>query len=268
MLVRGFHSVLVGQESAPNGQELGYSLSQDHTGADHGLNQTHLADVMLSSRGEQQRAGLSAVGNAFGKPLLDNLSQFLAFNQQPDMFGLNTAELPDVFLRSGVGTMVSEHKSASVSHSLSKMMASMISEGKEVLLVRQLLGEVTRHPRLALEWLKGDCKDWGLLQMAESITKQLEQAISKGGDTKSDQPVTELRSDVKLVQRPVVCQRHPPGGDLEHADQFLEKCSVRLQPVQQEIQYHPVQQQEYGERARIWVTGARSPLYAGDTDSD
>ncbi|KAJ8009821.1 hypothetical protein DPEC_G00068180 [Dallia pectoralis] len=39
----------------------------------------------------------------------------------------------------------------------------MISEGKEVLLVRQFLG-VTKHPRLALERLKSHCKDLGLLQ--------------------------------------------------------------------------------------------------------
>ncbi|KAE8277640.1 hypothetical protein D5F01_LYC24358 [Larimichthys crocea] len=94
----------------------------------NGSSLAHLADLILSSRGEQQRAGLSVAGNAFGKPLLDNLSRFLASDQQPDMFGLNMADLPDVFLRSGVGTTVSEHKSASVSHSLSKMMASMISE--------------------------------------------------------------------------------------------------------------------------------------------
>lgn len=176
---------------------------------------THLADVMLSSRGEQQHAGLSVAGNAFGKPLLDNLSRFMASDQQLDVFGLNTADLPDVFLRTGVGTTVSEHKSASVSHSLSKMMASMISEGKEVLLVRRFLGEVTRHPRLALERLKSDCKDRGLLQMAESVTRHLEQAISEGGDTKPDEPVTELGSDVKLV-----CN-YPSSVSVAHLEEIL-----------------------------------------------
>lgn len=176
---------------------------------------THLADVMLSSRGEQQRVGISAAGNSFGKPLLDNLSRFLASDQQLDMFGLNTADLPDVFLRSGVGTTVSEHKSASVSHSLSKMMASMVSEGKEVLLVRQFLGEVTRHPRLALERLKRDCKDPGLLQMAERVTRQLKHAIGQGNETKSNEPVTELGSDVKLV-----CN-YPSSVSVSHLEETL-----------------------------------------------
>lgn len=176
---------------------------------------THLADVILSSGGEQQRAGLSVAGNAFGKPLLNNLSRFMASDQQPDMFGLNTTQLPDVFLRSGIGTTVSEHKSASVSHSLSKMMASMISEGKEVLLVRRFLGEVTRHPRLALERLKSDCKDRGLLQMAESVTKQLEQPNSEGGEIKPDEPVTELGSDVKLV-----CN-YPSSVSVAHLEETL-----------------------------------------------
>lgn len=185
------------------------------TGADRS-SLTHLADVMLASRGEQQRAGLSVPGNAYGTPLLDNLSRFLASDQQHDMFGMNTGELPDMFLRSGVGTTVSEHKSASVSHSLSKMMSSMISEGKEVLLVRQFLGEVTRHPRLALERLKCDCKDQALLQMAESVVRQLEDVISQGGvgggDTKH---VTELGSDVKLV-----CS-YPSSVSVAHLEETL-----------------------------------------------
>lgn len=184
------------------------------TGVDHS-SLMHLADVMLLSHGEQQRAGLLVAGNAFGKPLLDNLSHFLASDQQPSMFGLNTAELPDVFLRSGVGTTVSEHKSSSVSHSLNKMMASMISEGKEVLLVRQFLGEVTRHPRLALEWLKSDCKDQGLLQMAESVARQLEQAICEGGDAKSNEPITVLVSDIKLV-----CS-YPSSVSVAHLEETL-----------------------------------------------
>ncbi|KAE8287291.1 hypothetical protein D5F01_LYC13329 [Larimichthys crocea] len=176
---------------------------------------TDLVDLMLSSRGEQQRAGLTVAGNAFGKPLLDNLSRFLASDQQLDMFGLNMADLPDVFLRSGVGTTVSEHKSASVSHSLSKMMASMISEGKEVLLVRQFLREVTRHPRLALERLKSECKDRGLLQMAESVVKHLEQADGEGRDSDSAEPVTELGSDVKLV-----CS-YPSSVSVAHLEETL-----------------------------------------------
>ncbi|KAK7915599.1 hypothetical protein WMY93_011360 [Mugilogobius chulae] len=172
------------------------------TGADRS-SLTHLADMVLASRGEQQRVGLSVAGNAFERPLLDNLSRFLATEQQPDMFGLNMSELPDIFLRSGVGTTVSEHKSASVSHSLSKMMTSMISEGKEVLLVRQFLGEVTRHPRAAFERLRGSCKDQGLLQMAACIVRQLEQSASdqarSSGQVPSEEPVTELGSDVRLV---------------------------------------------------------------------
>lgn len=172
---------------------------------------TRLADVMLSSRGEQQHMGVSVAGNAFNKPLLNNLSRFMVSNQQPDMFGLNTAELPDVFMRSGVGTRVSEP--ASVSHSLGKMMASMIAEGKEVLLVRRFLVEVTRHPHLALEQLKGDCKDKGLLQMAESVTRQLEQQVV---DTiKSEEPVTELGSDVKLV-----CS-YPSSVNVAHLEETL-----------------------------------------------
>ncbi|MEQ2198347.1 hypothetical protein XENOCAPTIV_011571, partial [Xenoophorus captivus] len=85
-----------------------------------------LADVMLSSRGQHQQAGLSIAGNAIGKPLLDNLPRFLVSEHQPDMIGLNTT--PDLKMMSGVEGTVSEHKSASVSHSLSEMMATMISE--------------------------------------------------------------------------------------------------------------------------------------------
>ena len=181
---------------------------------------THLADVILSSGGEQQQQqqggmGLAVAGNAFGRPLLDNLSRFLASDRQPDMFGLNAAQLPDVFLRSGIGTTVSEHKSASVSHSLSKMMASMILEGKEVLLVRRFLGEVTRHPRLALERLKSDCKDRGLLHMAEGVTKQLERPEGEGGEVKPEEPVTELGSDVKLV-----CS-YPSSVSVAHLEETL-----------------------------------------------
>ena len=177
---------------------------------------THLADVMLSSRGEQQHAGLSVSGNAFGQPLLDNLSRLLASEQQRDMFGLNAAALPDVFLRPGVGTTVSEHKSASVSHSLSKMMTSMISEGKEVLLLKQFLGEANRHPRLALERLKSECKDRGMLQLAEAVTRQLERAIAEAEDaTHEQEAVTELGSDVKLV-----CN-YPSSVSVAHLEETL-----------------------------------------------
>jgi len=172
---------------------------------------THLADVMISSRGEQQQQQQQRGGSS-GKPLLDNLSRFLTSDQRPDMFGINTSELPDVFLRSGVGTTVSEHKSASVSHSLTKMMTSMISEGKEVLLVRQFLGEVTRCPRLALERLKSNCKDRGLLQTAESVATQLERAI---GDDNHTEPVTELGSNVKLV-----CN-YPSSVSVAHLEETL-----------------------------------------------
>lgn len=203
-----FHKIIQGLTTASNRHVY------TSTGV-NGSSLAHLADLMLSSRGEQQRAGLTVAGNAFGKPLLDNLSRFLASDQQPDMFGLNMADLPDVFLRSGVGTTVSEHKSASVSYSLSKMMASMISEGKEVLLVRQFLGEVTRRPRLALERLKSECKDRGLLQMAESVVKHLEQADGEGRDSDSAEPVTELGSDVKLV-----CS-YPSSVSVAHLEETL-----------------------------------------------
>lgn len=174
----------------------------------------HLADVMLSSRGEQQRSGLSVLGNACNRPLLDNLARVLANEQQRDMFGLNAGDLPDLFTRSGVGGSVSEHKSASVSHSLSQMMASMISEGKEVLYVRQFLGDVIRHPHGALEKLKCDCKDRALLQMAERIVKQLEDVSSEAA-RKPDDPVTELGSDVRLV-----CN-YPSSVSVAHLEEIL-----------------------------------------------
>lgn len=60
-----------------------------------------------------------------------------------NMFGLPAPELPDFLLCSGVGGTTSEHKSASVSHSLSKMMSTMIAEGKEVIVVRRFLDDVT-----------------------------------------------------------------------------------------------------------------------------
>ncbi|KAJ7984158.1 hypothetical protein DPEC_G00364420 [Dallia pectoralis] len=91
----------------------------------------------------------------------------------------------------------------------------MISEGKEVLLVRQFLGEVTKHPRLALERLKSHCKDLGLLQIAKSVTKQLEQTICENGDTGADEAVTELGCDVKLV-----CN-YPSSVSVAHLEETL-----------------------------------------------
>ncbi|KAJ8009820.1 hypothetical protein DPEC_G00068170 [Dallia pectoralis] len=107
-------SILVGQELTQRSRAGPPSFSQDSTGPDHGLHQTHihqhrrgpllfahLADVMLSSRGAAACGPFSRGATRLLKPLLDNLSRFLASDQQPDMFGLNAAELPDVFLRSG-----------------------------------------------------------------------------------------------------------------------------------------------------------------------
>ncbi|KAJ7984149.1 hypothetical protein DPEC_G00364330 [Dallia pectoralis] len=91
----------------------------------------------------------------------------------------------------------------------------MISEGKEVLLVRQFLGEVTKHPRLALERLKSHCKDLGLLQIAKSVTKQLEQTICENGDTGADEAVTELGCNVKLV-----CN-YPSSVSVAHLEETL-----------------------------------------------
>ncbi|KAK2811420.1 hypothetical protein Q5P01_000215 [Channa striata] len=181
-----------------------------------------VADVMLSSRAEQEDAGFSVPGNATDRPLLDNLSRSLACNQRSDMLGLlNDAELPDVFLRSGAGASVSQHKSASISHSLSRMVAAMISEGKEVQLVRRFLGEVTAHPRGALERLKSECKDRGLIKMAETIARRMERALgdrSRGGDGQGDEddgPVTELGPDVRLV-----CS-YPASVSVAHLEETL-----------------------------------------------
>ncbi|KAM7380055.1 hypothetical protein PAMP_003376 [Pampus punctatissimus] len=56
--------------------------------------------------------------------------------------------------------------------------------------------------------------------MAERVLKHLENSV---------EPITELGSDVKArVQLPIFHQCAPPGGDLEHVDQFLEECSVRF----------------------------------------
>ncbi|TKS64988.1 hypothetical protein D9C73_027780 [Collichthys lucidus] len=107
----------------------------------NGSSLAHLADLMLSSPRDQQ----------------------------PDMFGLNMADLPDVFLRSGA---------------------------KEVLLVRQFLGEVTRRPRLALEQLKSECD-------------------GEGRNSDSAEPVTELGSDVKLV-----CS-YPSSVSVAHLEETL-----------------------------------------------
>ncbi|MEQ2189108.1 hypothetical protein GOODEAATRI_021809 [Goodea atripinnis] len=95
------------QKSILVSEELGLNLPRDHGGTDHGLSRqvntstsvdcsslACLPDLMLSSRGQHQWAGLSVTGNAVGKPLLGNLSHFLVSEQQPDMFGLNTFELP------------------------------------------------------------------------------------------------------------------------------------------------------------------------------
>ncbi|KAK5616113.1 hypothetical protein CRENBAI_017367 [Crenichthys baileyi] len=78
-----------------------------------------LADLMLSLRGQHEWAGRSVTGNAVGKPLF--------------------------------GGTLSEHKSASVSHSLSKMMTMLISDGKELFTVKRFLSEVTGWPRAALQ---------------------------------------------------------------------------------------------------------------------
>lgn len=175
---------------------------------------THLADAVIASRGEQTQSGFSVAGNSFGKPMVDNLSRFMAGDHQFDMFGLNINELPDVFTKSGVGDNVSGHKFASVSHSLSKMMSSMIREGKEVLLVRRFLQEVLQQPRLALETLRRDCKDRGLLSTAEHIVFKLE-ARSAAVGVEPCEPVTDLGSDVKLV-----CS-YPSSVTVAHLEETL-----------------------------------------------
>lgn len=175
---------------------------------------THLADAMIASRGEHTQSGFSVAGNSFGRPMVDNLSRFMAGEHQFDMFGLNIKELPDVFTKSGVGDNVSGHKFASVSHSLSEMMSSMIREGKEVLLVRRFLQEVLKQPRPALETLRRDCKDRGLLIMAENIVVKLE---TKSDSTGSELcgPVTDLGPDVKLV-----CS-YPSSVTVAHLEETL-----------------------------------------------
>lgn len=169
---------------------------------------SHLADVILSSRGEGL-PGLSGTGS--GRPL-DNLSRFMTANNNMDMFGFPAAELPDFLLRSGVGGTVSEHKSASVSHSLSKMMASMISEGQEVLVVRQFLEDVTRRPSGALCELKRVCKNSRLLQTAELIANKLEQ---DAGMQVEEGTMTNLGPDVKLV-----CS-YPSTVSIAHLEETL-----------------------------------------------
>lgn len=172
---------------------------------------SHLADVILSSRGEQGLPGLSVNGTGSGRPL-DNLSRFMTANNNMDMFGFPAAELPDFLLRSGVGGTVSEHKSASVSHSLSKMMASMISEGQEVLVVRQFLEDVTRRPSGALCELKRVCKNSRLLQTAELIVNKLER---DAGAQVDEGPMTDLGPDVKLV-----CS-YPSTVSIAHLEETL-----------------------------------------------
>lgn len=174
---------------------------------------THLADAIISGRADQTLAtGVSVNGNASGRPLLDNLSRFMTANNSTDMFGLPASELPDFLLRSGVGGTVSEHKSASVSHSLSKMMATMISEGQEILVVRKFLEEVTRRPRAAVDELKKVCKNSKLLQTADLIARKLE----RDADGQEEQgPVTELGSDVKLV-----CS-YPSAVSVAHLEETL-----------------------------------------------
>lgn len=173
---------------------------------------SHLADVILASRGDQSLTGLSLNGNASGRPLLDNLARFMTATNNMDMFGLPAAELPDFLLRSGVGGTVSEHKSASVSHNLSKMMASMISEGQEVLVVRKFLEDVTKRPSGALDELKRVCKNSRLLQTAELIVRKLE----RDADTQADEgSLTELGPDVKLV-----CS-YPSTVSIAHLEETL-----------------------------------------------
>lgn len=200
-----FHNIIVGLTKASSRQVY------TSAGADRS-SLTHMADAILASRGEQHFAGLSVSGNATGRPSLDNLSRFMTTNNHTDMFGLPAAELPDFLLRSGVGGTTSEHKSASVSHSLSKMMSTMIAEGKEVIVVRRFLEDVTQHPHLALDDLKRDCKDSKLLQMAELISRKLERGDQEQTE---DGPVTELGSDVKLV-----CS-YPSAVSIAHLEETL-----------------------------------------------
>lgn len=207
------HSIVQGLTTAAT-RHIYTSAGTDHSSL------MHLADIVLSNRREHEHIGLSVAGNAFDRPLLDNLSRFLVTDQQCDMFGINVSELPDIFTRSGVGTSVSEHKSASVSHKLSKMMASMISEGKEVLLVRQFLSDVTRNPCGAFEQLKERCKDHGLLHMAECIVRQLERLgddrhVNGHDQVKSQETVTELGSNIRLV-----CS-YPSTVSVAHIEEVL-----------------------------------------------
>lgn len=202
-----FHEVIDGLKTASSRHV--YTSSS-------GLNRSslaHLADVIVSSREEQSRSGFAVPGNTFSKPSLDNLSRFLVSEQQqPDMFGLNALDLPNAFLRSGVGGTISEHKYASVSHSLREMMASMISEGKELLAVRHFLNEVTRQPRIALSQMQRECSENRLLRMAENIVLQLERSHTS---QPKQGTVTELGSDVRLV-----CS-YPSSVSVAHLEEIL-----------------------------------------------
>lgn len=180
---------------------------------------SHLANVILASRGDQSMTGLSLNGNASGRPMLDNLSRFMTAGNETDMFGLPASDLPSFLLRSGVGGTSSEHKAASVSHSLSKMMSSMISEWQDMMLVTKFLDDVTKGPEKALAELKQLCKNSKLLHTAKLIVRKLTRDKDSSQDDDGDEEevgsLTELGADVKLV-----CS-YPSTVSIAHLEETL-----------------------------------------------
>lgn len=181
----------------------------------------YLADAMLAAKRDDgsdaaPSAAMSGVGST-GRSLLDGVSRFITREQQPDLFGNPANALPtDFLLRANVNKSVSEHKAASVSHSLSKMLSTMITEGQELNSIKKFINNVMIQPHVALQTFRRECTDKGLITKAENITSKCDELITK---TNKTTPITDLGPDVKLV-----CS-YPSSVTVAHLEEILSLWS-------------------------------------------
>lgn len=187
-----FHRIMHGLTEA--------ATRQIYTSSAENSSLVHLADAMAGSRKDPRPFDGAPLSNSFNAPLVDSLSRALTSEVQPGMFGLNT-DIPENFLRPGTGSSFSDHKSASVFHSLSNMMTALLKEGKELLVVKQFMSSVMTKPEAAIEALTETCSNQRLLHMATDIANHVSRIKLQESQT-SDcpyDPVKDLGSGVKLV---------------------------------------------------------------------
>ena len=174
---------------------------QIYTSSAENSSLVHLADAIAGSRNDPRPFNGVPSSNSFDGPLVDSLSRALTSEVHPGMLNLNTDFPENFFFRPGAGSSFSDHKSASVLHSLSNMMTALLREGEELLVVKRFMASVMTKPKAALEALTKSCSSQRLLNLAENIANRVSRIKlqdSQPSDRPHD-PVKDLGCDVKLV---------------------------------------------------------------------